>query len=133
MFFRRQIPRNPTVAERLESLRQAGFTVSPPAGGAVEVARGECAAQFEERSLAPRGRAGVRLADDIATLVDGGYQKFFRAPSGRQRPALAADLEGLHDFELDLKAALGLESLYNESLGTVSASYRYDRLAGREK
>ena len=133
MFFRRHSPKNPTVTERLESLRQAGFTVSPPAGGAVEVARGDFAAWFEEPSLAPRGRAGVRLADELAMLVDGGFQKFFRAPSGRQRPALAADLAGLHDFEEDLKELRGMESLYNESLGSVWTYYQYDRVAGREK
>jgi hypothetical protein len=135
MFFRRQPPKNPTVAERLESLRQAGFTVSPPAAGAVEVARRDFAAWFDERqgALVPRGRAGVRLADELATLVDGGFQKFFRAPSGRQRPALASDLAGLHDFEEDLTELLGMESLYNESLGTVSTYYQYDRVQDRDR
>jgi hypothetical protein len=64
--------------------------------------------------------------------VDGGFQKFFRAPSGRSRPALAEDLRALHGFEEDLKEILGLKSLYNESLGTVSTYYNYDRVAGRD-
>jgi hypothetical protein len=32
-----------------------------------------------------------------------------------------------------LKEALGLPSLYNESLGTVSEAYQYDRVVGRDK
>jgi hypothetical protein len=32
-----------------------------------------------------------------------------------------------------LKEALGLPSLYNESLGTVSESYQYDRIVDRDK
>jgi hypothetical protein len=32
-----------------------------------------------------------------------------------------------------LKVALGLPSLYNESLGTVSESYQYDRIQDRDK
>jgi hypothetical protein len=76
-------------------------------------------------------RAGILAGGEIANLVDGGFQKFFRTPSGKSKPALATDLRALHDFEEDLKEALGLESLYNESLGTVSTFYQYDRLQGR--
>jgi len=65
--------------------------------------------------------------------VDGGYQKFFRAPSGAQKPALASELKALHEFEEDLKAGLGLVSLYNESLGTVSTYYLYDRVKDRDQ
>ncbi|HSW50817.1 MAG TPA: hypothetical protein VLH09_11615, partial [Bryobacteraceae bacterium] len=64
-------------------------------------------------------------------LVDGGFQKFLETPSGRRRPALAAELKRLHDFQADLREALGLKSLYNESLGTVSDRHAYDRLTGR--
>jgi hypothetical protein len=32
-----------------------------------------------------------------------------------------------------LKEALGLPSLYNESLGTVSEAYQYDRIKDRDK
>ncbi len=48
-------------------------------------------------------------------------------------PALAEELKALHDFEEDLKEALGQESYYNESLGTVSTYYLYDRVEGRDR
>ena len=38
----------------------------------------------------------------------------------------------LHDFEEDLKQAFGQTSLYNESLGTVSTLYQYDRVQDRD-
>jgi len=71
------------------------------------------------------------VAAEIAALVDGGYQKFWRA-GNRRVPALAQQLKALHDFEEDLREALGLESLYNTSLGTTNDLHVYDRLAGRE-
>jgi hypothetical protein len=132
MFFRRESPKAISFAERVEALRQAGFVVAP-AGGGVQVSRGGCAVVVREVNGAPRiaQRAGILAGGEIANLVDGGFQKFFRTPSGKSKPALAADLRALHDFEEDLKEALGLESLYNESLGTVSTFYQYDRLQGR--
>ena len=95
--------------------------------------RGLCAVDVKETAgaLQVEDRAGLALGGEIAVLVDGGFQKFFRTPSGRTRPALAEDLRALHAFEEDLKEVLGLKSLYNESLGTVSTFYQYDRLQGR--
>ena len=132
MFFRRERVKTAGFAERLDDLRRAGFTVTPVEAGA-EVSRDTCAVVVREAGGMPvlAGRAGVRMAGETGTLVDGGFQKFFRTPSGRTRPALAADLRALHAFEEDLKEVLGLESLYNESLGTVSTFYQYDRLQGR--
>jgi len=69
----------------------------------------------------------------IAKLVDGGFQKFFLAPDGGRKPALAPELKGIHAFQEDLREALGLESLYNESLGTVSTQYLYDRVKDRDR
>jgi hypothetical protein len=42
-------------------------------------------------------------------------------------------LHALQQFTEELKEALGLPSLYNESLGTVSEAYQYDRVADRDK
>ena len=86
----------------------------------------------EEDGKVCAGRAGILMGDEIGALVDGGYQKFFRTPGGKNKPALADELKALHDFEEDFKEALGQEMLYNESLGTTSDVYRYDRLVGRE-
>ena len=70
------------------------------------------------------------MGGEIAALVDGGYQKFWRA-GGRNVPALAGQLEALHEFEEDLREGLGLESFYNTSLGTTNDLHLYDRLTGR--
>ncbi len=47
-------------------------------------------------------------------------------------PATADDLNALHNFEEDLKEALGQKSHYNESLGTVYTFYQYDRVKDRD-
>jgi len=50
------------------------------------------------------------------------------APEG----AGADHLKALQQFTEELKEGLGLPSLYNESLGTVSESYHYDRIKDRD-
>jgi hypothetical protein len=134
MFFRREKPSNPSPSQRLDALRQAGFTVTSGPGGVTRVSRGEYAVDLKETGgiLAREGRAGILIGADIGSLVDGGYQKFFRTAAGQQKPALAEELKALHDFEEDVKEALGQESLYNESLGTVSTFYLYDRVQNRD-
>lgn len=98
--------------------------------------RDGCAAVLEDApKLGPRvaERAGVWDGKAIATLVDGGFQKFLQTSEGRRRPALAEDLRAIHAFQEDLREGLGLTSLYNESLGTVSNSYLYDRVKDRDR
>jgi hypothetical protein len=112
MFFRRERPRNPTFADRLENLRKAGFMVSPVAGGRVRVRRDVYAIDLTDADGAVHsvGTAGILMGDEIGVLVDGGFQKFFQTPSGKKKPALADELKTLHEFEEDLKEALGQES-----------------------
>ncbi len=133
MFFRRRQPENPTFAQRLENLKTAGFSVEQVKEG-VRVGRGAYVTVLQQAGDGARTveRAGILMGAEIGHLVDGGFQKFFRAASGRRKPALASDLKAIHDFEEDLKEALGQESYYNESLGTVSTYYLYDRLQGRD-
>jgi hypothetical protein len=135
MFFRRERLAPPTFAERLETLRQAGFATAPQPGGVVRVSRDGCAIDLLEESQHVRasGRAGIVAGNQIGALVDGGFQKFFRAPSGQQKPALADQLKALHDFEEDLRESLGRESYYNDSLGTTSTYYLYDRVKDRDR
>jgi hypothetical protein len=64
----------------------------------------------------------------LAVLVNGGYQMFLETPSGRRFPAMAEQLKALHEFEDDVKEALGLVNLYNTSLGTTSRKHEYDRV-----
>ncbi|MDQ6663042.1 MAG: hypothetical protein M3Z23_01455, partial [Acidobacteriota bacterium] len=77
-------------------------------------------------------RAGIVMGGAIATLVDGGFQKFFQTPGGKRKPALADELKAVHAYQEDLREALGLVSLYNEALGTVSNVYLYDRVEDRD-
>ena len=132
MFFRRERPKNPSFSERLDGLREARFTVTSLAGGLTRVSRDGYAVDLREtgEAVAP---AGVLMGDEIGSLVDGGYQKFFQTSSGKKKPALADDLKALHDFEEDAREALGKKSLYNESLGTVSTFYLYDRVKDRDR
>jgi hypothetical protein len=103
--------------------------------GTVLVAKGECAIRLRENAgqVQHIDRAGILVGGEIATLVDGGFQKFFRTPSGKNKPALASELKALHDFQEELREALGIENLYNEALGTVSTYYLYDRVKDRDR
>jgi hypothetical protein len=47
--------------------------------------------------------------------------------------ATADHLKALQQFTSELKEGIQLPSLYNESLGTVSDSYQYDRVEDRDK
>ena len=47
-------------------------------------------------------------------------------------PATAESLQAVHRFAEELREVIGEPSLYNESLGTTSDSYQYDRVKGRE-
>jgi hypothetical protein len=136
MFFRREQPKEITFDQRMEELRKAGFTVTPAGANRVMVRRDGCAAVLENvPGASPRivERAGILMAGGIGKLVDGGFQKFFLAPGGPKKPALASELRAVHAFQEDLREALGLVSLYNESLGTVSTEYLYDRVQGRDR
>ncbi|HEY1183820.1 MAG TPA: hypothetical protein VGE89_06530 [Bryobacteraceae bacterium] len=134
MFFRRQRVEVPTFEQRIDKLRAAGFAIAP-LEGALRVTRGPCAIDLKEQEGAAVAvcQAGIVMGAEIGALVDGGYQKFFRAPSGKQKPALADELKALHDFEEDLWQALGRQSYYNQSLGTVSTLYLYDRVQDRDR
>ena len=135
MFFRRVRVETPSFQQRVSGLEGAGFTVVSQAGGAVRVARGACAVDLKDDGGAVKleDRAGVLMGGEIGVLVDGGFQKFFRTPSGKKKPALADELKELHAFEADLKDRLGMKSLYNEGLGTISTLYQYDRVKDRDR
>ena len=133
MFFRRRTPKQVSFGERLEDLRKSGFDVETLGEGRVKIRRDCCAAFVGDvpGGLPQVERAGVVIGAEIAFLIDGGFQKFLETPGGARKPALASGLTALHDFEEDLREALGLSSLYHESLGTVSDRHAYDRLTGR--
>jgi len=134
MFFRRDTPREPSFRERIESLTNfrlgTNFTDSKHA----RVTRDGIGAIVEDREgQRPHvNKAGLMMGDEIGLLVNGGYQMFWRAPSGKRLPARAEQLKHLHAFEEDLKEGLGLTSLYNEGLGTTSDLHMYDRVEHRD-
>jgi hypothetical protein len=134
MFFQREKPRNLSFDQRLDNARQYGFTIEREDGGRARVVRDGCAAVIEDRPERPHvNKAGMLVGTDIALSVHGGYQTFWRTPGGRILPALAPQLKALHRFEEDLKEALGLTSLYNESLGTTFDQHMYDRVVNRDR
>jgi hypothetical protein len=74
---------------------------------------------------------GVVVRGEIARLLDRGYQKFI-STSQYELPATATHLQAIHAFTEELNQVTGALGLYNESLGTTSDLYQYDRVAGRE-
>lgn len=121
--------------EVLEILRSHGFTVTPEEGDNCRVRVGKngvgAVLRATERGAAFVAAPGPLVHDQVAQLVDRGYQKFF-AVGGVEFPATADRLHAVHDFSQQLRRLAGAGSLYNESLGSTSDLYRYDRLRGRE-
>jgi len=136
MFFRRERPKKLTFDDHIAAARAAGFKTEPAGGGRTRIERDGVAAIAEPGNEdVPRFlvRAGVVMGKEIGTLTDGGFQKFFTTPSGKRKPALAEELTTIQNFQEDLREALGLTTLYNESMGTVSNLYLYDRVEGRDQ
>ena len=75
---------------------------------------------------------GYLIGGEISKLINRGYQQVLK--TAKTEVAATADhLNSLQKFTEELKEALALPSLYNESLGTVSEAYQYDRIVGRDK
>lgn len=123
----------------LESLRSHGFEVSPckAVAGGTQVARHGVAAVLVPGEQ--EGGSAVQLAvtpgivvrGEIARLLDRGYQKFIKTAQF-ELPATATHLQAIHMFTEELNQVTGSLGLYNESLGTTSDLYQYDRVGGRE-
>ena len=122
----------PWFEQQLNQLRALGFQVRAKDASHWQVEKRHCAVVLESGPEGARihQRSGYLIGEEIGHLVDGGYQKFLCTPS-RKLPATAEHLRELHAFEEQLRGALGLTSLYHESLGTVSERYHYDRVKGR--
>lgn len=134
MFFRREKPQVATFSERVQLLKRAGFTTDNQADGRMKIAKNGVAAVIgdEARNQVGIERAGIAVGSEIAVLVNHGYQMFLETPSGKRLPAMAEQLRALHQFEDDVKEALGLTNLYNTSLGTTSRKHVYDRVTARD-
>jgi len=133
---------HPNFDQTLELLRSHDFDVTPYAGvaggalvskhgvGAVLVAAPE-SQDAEDAAVAFAVHPGALVRGEVSRLLDRGYQKFMKT-SQYELPASADQLQAIHAFSEELKRLTGAISLYNESLGTTSDIYRYDRLMGRE-
>lgn len=134
MFFRREKPKVLTFEDHIRNAEQAGFEVKREGDEAV-ASREFCVARF---TMGSNGHPkftllGIRMGDEVAVLVYIGYQMSLQTDSGKKVAAQAVQLKALHAFEEDLREALGMESYYNQSLGTVSTRHDYDRLEGRDE
>jgi len=125
MFFRRPRPHIPSFAERVDRLKQAGFSTENLPDGRVRISKHGIAAVIDDKAME---KAGVLMGGEIGVLLNRGYQMFLETPSGKRFPAMADQLKALHEFEDDVKEALGLVNLYNTSLGTTSRKHNYDSL-----
>lgn len=130
--------KKPTFDEALNALRKNGFEVTPftgVAGGMLVSKYGVGAVlkpgQSKDNAAACAELPGILVRGEIARLLDRGYQKFIKT-SQYELPATADQLHAIHEFSEELKEWTGGESLYNESLGTTSDVYLYDRLKGRD-
>lgn len=135
MFFRRQKPHIASFNERIESVKRFGMDARADGSNRVRFSRDGIAALVTDipDDRPHVDRAGLIITDEIGALVNGGYQQYWLTPSKKRVPARADQLKALHAFEEDLKEGLGLTSLYNTSLGTVSALHLYDRVVERDQ
>jgi hypothetical protein len=126
--------RNAQFEPCVEKLRAHSFEVTPRAGGGVLVSKdGVGAVLVAGSGDAPTAFAvspGLLDGDEVTRLLDRGNQKFIHSSRG-EGPATASQLHAIHRFTEELKLLTGALSLYNESLGTTSDLYQYDRLQGR--
>jgi len=126
-----------TYEEALGWLRDHGFDVTdaPGTNNRVFLRKYNVSAAIEKMpddGVKIFAYPGVLIGSEISKLVNRGYQQFLKT-SKNETPATAEQLKALQTFAEELKMALGLPSLYNESLGTVSESYHYDRVENRDK
>ena len=122
--------------QTISQLKAHGFEAAPYAqiAGAMLVTKHGAGAVLVAAPGAPAAFAvgpGIVVRGEVGRLLDRGYQKFIKT-SQYEIPATAKQLQAIHAFNEELKQGCGSISLYNESLGTTSDVYEYDRLQGRE-
>jgi hypothetical protein len=131
-----------TFDQIVSKLGNERFDLSPAMGeaksvsGARRVSKYGCAAEIAPGELKASpvrvfARPGWVLGGEISRILDRGYQKFLKTDK-LQVPATAEHLRSLHRFEQEFKEAIGQLVLYNQSMGTTSDVYLYDRVVGRE-
>ena len=126
-----------TYEDALSWLRDHGFDLleAPGTQARVFLKKYSCSAAIQKDGVDGVkifAYPGYLIGSEISKLVNKGYQQFLKT-SKTEVPATADHLKALQQFTEELKEGLGLPTLYNESLGTVSESYQYDRIENRDK
>lgn len=126
-----------TYEDAVAWLREHGFDLieAPGTEGRVFLKKYNCSAAIQKNgddSVKIFAYPGYLIGSEISKLVNRGYQQFLKTAK-TEIPATADHLKALHQFAEELKEALALPSLYNESLGTVSEAYHYDRIKDRDE
>src|SRR5271155_2205044 len=111
-----------TYEEALAWLRDNGFDVTdaPGTNGRVFLRKYNVSAAIQkgpDDGVAIFAYPGYLIGSEISKLINKGYQQFMKT-SKTEVPATADHLKALQQFSEELKEALGIPSLYNESLGT---------------
>lgn len=125
-----------TYDEAVSWLRDHGFDIldAPGTQNRIFLKKLNCSAAIEktpEGGVRVFAKPGYLIGTEISRLIDKGYQKFLKTTK-TEIPATADHLKALHEFSEELREAVGDVSLYNESLGTVSDRYVYDRVTNRD-
>lgn len=123
--------------EALNWLREHGFDLleAPGTQNRIFLKKLSCSAAIQKNDsdgVKIFAHPGYLIGGEISRLVNKGYQQFLKTTK-LEVPVTADHLKALHQFTEEMKEALGLTSLYNESLGTVSSAYQYDRVVDRDK
>jgi|SRR5690348_156990 len=118
-----------------KQFEHAGFQIvsSGADSTSFEVRKNNCSRALARESKGewrPAGPPRFFVRGMECKLEDHGYQKFWLF-EGKRFPIRQGDLKALHLFDEEVRAILGLKTLYHESLGTTSARTVYDRLDGR--
>ena len=126
-----------TYEEAVQWLRDNGFDLidAPGTQGRVFLKKYNCSAAIQkdgDDGAKIFAYPGYLINGEISKLINRGYQQVLKT-SKTEVAATADHLKALQQFTEELKEALNLPSLYNESLGTVSEAYQYDRIKDRDK
>jgi hypothetical protein len=118
---------------QIESLMPRGFMVRN-SGGVVRIEKYGCGAELRKT---PQGVFQMTLIPTImmqgqfTQLWDAGYQKFLLNHDGKKFPVRVQQLGDLRLFNEELRTALGVDTYYNEALGSTCHYSVYDRVKGR--
>lgn len=125
-----------TYEEAVTWLREHGFDIleAPGTKNRIFLKKNGVSAAIErddDGGVRLFAKPGIQIGSEISRLIDKGYQKFLKTTKA-EVPATADHLQALHQISEELREATGETSLYNQSLGTVSDRYTYDRVENRD-